>query len=67
MWDQAKQLASQRLKALNTTLAGVVGQQQLRQAELLRLEHQVGNNNILLPDLGRIHSRAFKVLQLEGI
>lgn len=43
MWDQAKQLASQRLKALNTTLASVVGQQQLRQAELLRLEQQVGN------------------------
>ena len=42
MWDQAKQSASQRLKTLNTTLAGVVGQQQLRQAELLRLEHQVG-------------------------
>ena len=45
MWDQAKQLASQRVKALNTDLAGVIGQQQLRAAELLRLKDQVNDGN----------------------
>ena len=47
MWDQAKQLASQRVKALTTDLAGVIGQQQLRAAELLRLEDQVNNGSIV--------------------
>lgn len=41
MWDQAKQLASQNSKALSTELAGVTGQQQVRQSEVVRLGGQV--------------------------
>lgn len=41
MWDQAKQVASQKLKGLNTELAAATGQQQLRQVEILRLTEQV--------------------------
>lgn len=41
MWDQAKQSASQSMKAVNTQLISALGQHQLRQAELLRLGQQV--------------------------
>lgn len=41
MWDQAKQVASQKLKGLSTELAAATGQQQLRQVEILRLTEQV--------------------------
>ena len=42
MWDATKQLAAQQLKGFSSQLTSVSSQEQLRQADLTRLDSQVG-------------------------